>query len=101
MKEYYIVGTYDDGLARTFNGDLHMWGFIDEQGVEVIRCEYDHVLSFHDGYARVRSGLSWGIIDTNGNEIIPCSYRKLSDITIIVVQLIKNQNRIGKLKIII
>ena len=39
-------------VCRKIRGNL-CWGFINEQGEEIIPCKYDYVSSFGDGYARV------------------------------------------------
>ena len=50
------------------------FGFINEDGVEIISCKYEDACDFSDGLARVKSAEGWGFVNENGEEIIPCKY---------------------------
>ena len=52
------------------------FGFINEDGVEIISCKYEDACDFSDGLARVKSAEGWGFVNENGEEIIPCKYEK-------------------------
>ena len=42
---------------------------MNKAGYEVIPCQYDEVLDFHDGFARVKKNNQWLFIDKNGQEL--------------------------------
>ncbi|MDL2299619.1 WG repeat-containing protein, partial [Bacteroides sp. OttesenSCG-928-E20] len=50
------------------------YGFVNEQGKEVVPCKYNDANSLQDGIANVCSNNKWGIIDASGKEIVPCKY---------------------------
>src|SRR5690606_26965947 len=50
------------------------FGYIDDQGNEVIPVIYDMATSFEDGMAMVQKNGKFGFIDKQGNEIIPIVY---------------------------
>lgn len=45
------------------------WGYINEDGKEVITCKYDHIFDFKDGVAFVQQGSEWKYIDKDGTEL--------------------------------
>ena len=73
---------FSEGLAAVNDGTG--WGFINEQGVAVIACQFDSVAAlktaengdqessgaYSSGIAVVQKGVYWGIIDQNGNILI-------------------------------
>lgn len=63
---------------RIIVNDKGKIGFADGSGKEVIQCQYDRALPFHDGSAIVtRKGKS-GLIDQQGNMLLPLSYEEIS-----------------------
>ncbi|MBE6214142.1 MAG: WG repeat-containing protein [Rikenellaceae bacterium] len=77
--KYSFIGTFYNGLARVNVGDRSLpykpyqdkeepkcgkWGFIDENGKEVIPCIYDYVYDFNHNTASVNIG---GRYDSNYN----------------------------------
>lgn len=74
--KYDEVHPFKEGMAavkRSWRSGYLQWGFIDDNGDEVIPCQYQKVLDFHEGLAAVNNGC-WGYIDKDGNEIIPCIF---------------------------
>ena len=55
------------------------FGFINEDGVEIISCKYEDACDFSDGLARVKSAEGWGFVNENGEEIISCKYEDADD----------------------
>ena len=53
------------------------FGFINEDGVEIISCKYEDACDFSDGLARVKSEEGCGFINKDGEEIIPCKYEEV------------------------
>ena len=51
-----------------------LWGFINEQGREVVPCKYEEVKFFKKGYAPVCKDKLWGFTNEQGEEVIPCKY---------------------------
>jgi hypothetical protein len=56
------------------------WGFINQQGKEVISVKYDSVELFRDGVALVQHQGKWGIINEVGKEVLKCSFNNISNI---------------------
>ena len=73
-------GKYDWRDDFIFNGLVKVkldgkYGFINEDGEEIIPCKYEDADAFSDGLARVQSAEGWGFVNENGEEIIPCKYK--------------------------
>lgn len=54
FSEYDFVGDFSEGLARVRKADK--WGYIDEEGNEVIPLIYDYAHDFHNGTTSVKFG---------------------------------------------
>ena len=62
-----------NGLAPVRRGEK--WGFINEQGEDVIEFRYDEARGFGGSdIAAVRIDDKWGCIDAKGREVIPLEY---------------------------
>ena len=101
-KAYQLIGEYSEGLCPVstlslapddsdyysdYEDTAGMWGFINEEGEEVISPQYIYAHDFQDGIAIVAKGKwtkepnrygryqaeeeLWGAIDKSGNEVIP------------------------------
>jgi hypothetical protein len=55
------------------------WGFVDQQGTEVIPLRYDNVFIFTEGFAIVELDKKYGYIDPTGKEVIPPQYDNCFD----------------------
>lgn len=79
QARYCEIGEYIDGLAKVCRtiGNSRLWGFINEQGEEVIPCRYNSVEEFHGGLSFVCLGHYFGAIDNNGTEIIPFQHKSI------------------------
>ncbi|HRP03210.1 MAG TPA: WG repeat-containing protein [Candidatus Kapabacteria bacterium] len=75
-KSYFENIPFHEGLARVNLKDK--WGFIDTNGIEVVKPEYDYVDNFTDLYALVNYNNKYGIINKKGELIIPCEYKHLN-----------------------
>ena len=53
-------------------------GFADQNGNEVIKCQYDGVQPFSDGVAIVSKSGKSGIIDSKGTILLPLKYSQIS-----------------------
>ncbi len=68
---YYVVDKNDK------------YGFINDEGKEIVQCKYDKISSFENGYAivKIRAGGEYdfkhGLIDTTGKEVIALKYGRL------------------------
>lgn len=72
--KYDEVRSFKEGRAavkRSWRSGGHLWGFIDDNGDEIIDSQYIDVLDFHEGLAAVNGNGGWGYIDEDGNEVIP------------------------------
>lgn len=78
-NSYTYLNTYEDieegiedGYFAVKRNDLY--GFINANGDEVIKPQYEEYRSFSDRYAIVRKNKKWGLIDKQNNIIIPFKY---------------------------
>lgn len=69
--EDYEAGIEDGAFAIRKNG---LWGFIDYNGVEIIKPQYDDYRAFRNGYACVKKDKKWGFINKNNELVIPFVY---------------------------
>ena len=97
-EEVVPCDKYDDiydfqyGLAVVQNADKKC-GIIDVHGSEVVKCIYNSIGDFKEGYAKVGigsnvhkfyvfqqafdTGKKYGFIDMTGKEVIPCKYLRV------------------------
>lgn len=64
-------GIWDDGIEDA------KWGYVNQEGEEVIKIQYDFASNFRNGVAFVRIEDKWGAIDSTGTEIIPIIYENI------------------------
>lgn len=89
-QHYEGFGDFNEGLASVQSTSSYLYGFINKNGEEVIKCEYEEVENFSEGLASVTD--CEGVhhyIDKNGNKkiTIPTKYHsalQLDDKTIII-----------------
>lgn len=73
-EKYNKARSFSLSRASVFNGDK--WGYIDENGTEIIPCIYNEAYDFQEnGLALVCRDGKWGYINTNGEEVIPLKYK--------------------------
>ena len=53
-------------------------GFVDQNGNEVIKCEYESAMPFSDGIAIVTKSGKSGIIDETGKVLLPLKYTQIT-----------------------
>lgn len=75
-QTYSIIYSFYEGRATVKKGDLYTgtWGYIDENGTEVIPCVYEDASDFSEGLAAVKRDGKFGFIDKNGKVVIPFIY---------------------------
>ena len=80
QARYCEIGEYIDGLAKVCRtiGNSCLWGFINEQGEEVVPCRYNNINYPRGGFAIVKLGEFEGIIDKFGTQILPCCYNRVA-----------------------
>lgn len=80
QARYCEIGEYIDGLAKVCRtiGNSCLWGFINEQGEEVVSCKYNNINYPRGGFAIVKLGEYEGIIDKFGTTILPCCYNRVT-----------------------
>ena len=67
-----------DNISRHMRGGLrmvsknHLYGFINEEGAEVIPCQYDYACSTPYNMITVKKNGLWGLINNEGEVLIPC-----------------------------
>ncbi len=72
-------GKYDWQDDFIFNGLIKVrldgkYGFINEDGEEIIPCKYEKAYAFEGGLSLVKSKEGYGFVNNEGEEIIPCKY---------------------------
>ncbi len=114
-KEYEEIGNFYEGLCKVstlqlrfmdlaYHSDYEsiagIWGYVDENGTEVIPPQYIYANDFNDGIAIVCKGKwtrdekwnneynsgrywteeeLWGAIDKTGKEVIPCVFDEIKE----------------------
>ena len=53
-------------------------GFINQDGTEIIKCQYESAYPFEKGYAIVLKSGKYGIIDQKGSVVLPLKYTSIS-----------------------
>lgn len=61
-SRYSIWGSFNDGLALTYDNTKDLYGYIDKKGEIAIPCKYADADDFYEGYADVE--------DDNGNKFL-------------------------------
>ena len=65
-SKYNYVGEFSEGFINVKLNDKY--GFVDQQGKEVVPLKYDDAFSFHEGLARVKLNGKKGYVDKEGHE---------------------------------
>jgi len=63
--------------ACMVQGKNNKFGFINENGEEIIKCEFDGAKDFKDNVAVVKQYDRYGVINKKGVFILPCRYRMI------------------------
>jgi hypothetical protein len=53
------------------------WGFCDRGKKIIIPIQFEEVMPFEEGLAKVKMNGTWGMIDKNGREIIKCQFSEI------------------------
>ena len=67
---------FHEGLVRVKL--KNKWGFIDTNGVKIVKPKFEYVNNFTDFYALVMNNNKFGVVDNKGELILPCVYQKLN-----------------------
>lgn len=67
----------EEGLARF--EDHGLWGFVDENGEEVIPAQYEEANNFSDGLAAVKVDGVWGFINETGEMVIEPQFEDIQN----------------------
>ncbi|MBQ7667892.1 MAG: WG repeat-containing protein [Clostridia bacterium] len=71
-SKYDYSSKFSEGMAVVKKDGKY--GYINEQGEEIVECKYDDAWHFDGGFARVEKGDKLGFINVAGEEIIECKY---------------------------
>lgn len=74
---YEVQYEYSDGIAVVKNDGK--FGYVTQDGTELVACIYDYAFDFSDGMANVVKNNKCGYIDTTGKLVIPCEYDGATD----------------------
>ena len=79
-RTYSMIYPFKEGRALVRKGDFFTgkWGFIDENGEEVIPCVYDFSYDFSEGLAPVKRDGKGGYVNRDGEIVIPLIYNSVS-----------------------
>ncbi|WP_299458287.1 WG repeat-containing protein [uncultured Microscilla sp.] len=92
LKQYSSVGYFHEGYARAEKNGKY--GFVDENGKEVIPPKYEWVGKFKEGVVRVFNNNKAGYIEKAGKVVIPEKYDDAWEFSegLAKVMLVKNIN---------
>lgn len=71
-KNYDFVDNCICGLSKVKKNDKV--GYVNKEGVEVIKVQYNEGLTFKEGYTAVREGAKWMYLDSTGKSITAAIY---------------------------
>ena len=74
FKKYDFFWSFDEYGLCMVRLDLHpgyLYGYVNEQGVEQIPIEYEHIYSFEDGITIAKRDGRYGAVDLENNIVIP------------------------------
>lgn len=77
MATYLYQSPFRQGIALVQN-QQEKYGFINQDNVEFVPCQYDSATMFSSGVARVAKDGLWGLVDTAGKEIVPPQYESIA-----------------------
>lgn len=87
--QYYLLNLKGEKLIQTGYEDISLpasdteaiavklgevWGFVDTNGHEILKPQFQNAKSFSLGLAPVQVGDRWGFIDLEGNLVVECKY---------------------------
>lgn len=94
--KYLLMGKPSEGLTSFSQGGK--WGYINSDGIEVIKPTYEEAGDFREGFAAVKQKGKYGYIDRSGTTVIPFKYDMAGDFykgVAIVYVLVKTQDEWG------
>lgn len=71
---YDQIGSFRENRLAVMRDGL--WGFVNNEGLEIIPCRFREVSDFYEGLAAVKLGRYWGFIDKLGNVMIDFQYKR-------------------------
>lgn len=75
LKNYEKISEFVNGYARVYiNGN---YGFIDEDGSEICKIQYESAEYFDRDVAKVQKDNRWGLINKNGKLLVKCRYQDI------------------------
>ena len=67
------IGAYAQSLTVHCN-DKGKYGYVDENGKEVVKCQYDLTEKFENGFGKILKGDKHGYVNEKGKVIIQPKY---------------------------
>ncbi len=74
--KYTKIEPFSNGYAAVYLEENKKWGFINEDGDEVIKPKYDEVGTMHNNRVLVRVHKKYGIIDNKGKYLVPAKFKE-------------------------
>lgn len=75
--KYQIAEEFHDGIAMVSDDGEH-YGFINEQGKEVLPIKYDEICPAEHGVRRIRRDDDWGLISDRAELLVKAEYTYIS-----------------------
>ena len=87
-KNYDFVDNCVCGLSKVQkNGKI---GYVNKDGVEIIKPQYEDGLTYQDGYAAVKTGTKWLYLDSTGKAITEAVFEDASSFSNGLAAISKN-----------
>jgi len=75
--DYQVMGLPSQGMTRFKKGGK--WGFLNSDGVEIMKPTYEDAGDFKEGLAYVKNKGKYGYIDLSGSVVIPFKFDMATD----------------------
>lgn len=76
--QYLKVGSLSGDMIKVKSLTNDLYGFVDENGMEWIPCQFKNVGDFSNGFAYIEKNGLYGFIDGTGKEIVPTTYQEVN-----------------------
>ncbi len=81
-EKYALAESFSDGYGLVGirdQGEDIFFGYIDREGKQIIKPQYEDAKSFHEGLAPVRKNRKWGVIDKDNKLVIDFKFDDMDD----------------------
>ena len=83
--KFNLIDKYNDNIFRVATGgkikdgvlENEKYGFVDRNGYELLKPEYNEIGNFTNGIAYIRKGKNYGYINDSIRVIVPCEFNSI------------------------